>query len=169
MNWMRTLLALLLVLLLQVSLVNRIEILGIRPDLPLLFLIFVAQRGGALTGTLVGLIAGALQDIFVPYTLGMHMFSQCIVGYSVGKVSENIVIDTPLWNVGFIAVTVLAHDLIYLLIYTRLDLARFIPIYVTNAIPTAFYSAAVGSMILVISARMQGARIFAGTGSRERG
>lgn len=169
MSWMRTLLALLLTLLLQVTLVNQIEIGGIRPDLPLLFLIFVAQRGGALTGTLIGVLTGLLQDIFVPYTLGMHMFSQCIIGYAVGKVSENIVIDTPLWNVGFIAITVLAHDVLYLLVYTRLDLARFLPIYITNAIPTAVYTAAVGSLILLLSARLQGVRLLSPAGGRDRG
>ncbi len=156
MTWMRTLVAILLTLLLQVSVVQYFELWGNRPDLPLLLLIFLAQKSGAAGGTLLGFATGSFQDIFVPHTLGMNMLAKSVVGNVVGKISENVVVDTPLWNVGFIAATVLMHDFLYLLLYTRLDLPRFFPMFFLHAVPTAIYTAAVGALVLVASAWIQG-------------
>jgi rod shape-determining protein MreD len=155
MSWMRTLLAILLTLLLQVSLVQYFELLGNRPDLPLLLLVFLSQKSGAFGGTLIGFATGALQDIFVPHTLGMNMLAKSLIGHGVGKLSEHIVVDTPLWNVGFIFVTVVAHDFVYLLVYTRLDLLRFFPMFLVHALPTALYTALVGAVVLILSAWIQ--------------
>jgi rod shape-determining protein MreD len=152
MSWMRTALAVLTTLLLQVSMVRYLEVAGTRPDLPLLLLVLLSQRSGALGGTLLGFGTGLLQDIFVPHTLGMNMLAKTLVGHGVGKISEHVVVDTIPWNVGLIAVAVLAHDFVYLLAYTHLDLWRFFPLFFLHAVPTALYTAMVGALVMIFSA-----------------
>ena len=152
MNGLRLLLALLFTLILQLAVVERMAIFGVRPDLTLLVLVLLSLRRGPLVGTLAGFVIGLLQDILVPQTLGMNTFAKSIVGYVLGKSSQNLLLEGPPLHLGLIALSVLLHDLIFLLLSTHLDLPRFFTVYFTHAIPTAIYTAVVGLLVLGVVA-----------------
>lgn len=140
MNGARLVLFTLLTLIAQVSVVPRIAIAGVRPDLTVLLVVIAGLRGGPITGTLTGFCIGLLQDLLAPETLGMNALAKSLVGWQVGKLSGQLALDGPPLYVGLVGAAVLAHDFIYLLCLTRLELGRFFLTFVTQSIPAAIYT-----------------------------
>ena len=98
----------------------------------------------------MGFFLGLLQDLLVPQTLGMNALAKAVVGWQVGKISRQLAVEGPLLYLGLVAAAVLAHDFIYLLCFTRLDLGRFFVMFFTHAIPTAIYTGIVASLMAVL-------------------
>ncbi|MDI9637331.1 rod shape-determining protein MreD [Kamptonema cortianum] len=76
-----------LAVILQVTGINRMELFGARPDLPIVVAFCIASfsrpAGGAAAGFASGLFLGALSGA----TLAHYVFSQTIVGFLLGKTS----------------------------------------------------------------------------------
>ncbi len=140
MTGLRLAFAILLTLIVQLALVRRIAIFGIQPDLSILLLVLLALRRGPVSGTLLGFTIGLLQDLLVPETLGMNMLAKSIVGWAVGKLSRQLAMDSPALYFALIVTAVLAHDLIYLICLTRLDVARLVVVYFSHSVPAALYT-----------------------------
>ena len=70
MRGVRDLFVLLVVLVLQATLLYRIEIAGIRPDLLVAFVVYIAWMRGPVAGTLTGFGVGLLQDLDASGPLG---------------------------------------------------------------------------------------------------
>lgn len=156
MNGVRLLLALLLTLVVQVGLINRIGIAGIRPDVTVLLLVLLAQRRGAVFGALLGFGIGLLEGLLQPQTLGMQCLAKSILGFAIGKLAQQLVSGSlPLMAV-LLALSVLVHDAIFLLAYTHLSLPRFFAMYLTESLPTALYTAVLGSVIAVVASAIAG-------------
>lgn len=151
MTGLRLLLAILLTLIVQLAVVRKIAILGVQPDLTILLVVLLALRRGPRTGTLLGFAIGLLQDLLVPETLGMNALSKSVVGWAVGKLSRQLALEGPMLYFGLVGVTVLAHDFIYLVCLTRLDVGRLLTIYFTHSVPAALYTALVSTLIGLIA------------------
>ncbi len=158
MTGIRLSLALLLTLLLQLTLADRLGIMGIRPDLTILFLVFLGARRGPVMGTLLGFVVGLMQDLLVPELLGMNMLAKSILGYGVGRVTGSLMLDNMGIRLGLVGVSVLLHDFIYLLAYTGLDIPRLFIMFISQSIPTAIYTALVGLVIIMVASAVGGAR-----------
>lgn len=148
MSHVRLFLAVLLVLLLQVTVVARIGILGVQPDLMVLLLVLVALRRGPIAGTLLGFALGLVQDSLVPPTMGMNMLAKSLTGYAVGQLSDKLVVGGPALQAALVGGAVLLHDFFYLLAFTGLDLLTFVRMYFVQAVPAALYTAVVGLAVL---------------------
>jgi rod shape-determining protein MreD len=82
--------AIVLALLLQLSLVDRLPLPGGgAPDLVLLVVVALGLTGGPVAGMLTGFWAGLALDIAPPagYLLGEHALVFCLVGYACGRLS----------------------------------------------------------------------------------
>jgi rod shape-determining protein MreD len=156
MNGFRLLFAVVLTLLLQAGLVQHLGILGIRPDLMVLLLVLLSLRRGPVTGTIFGFLLGFLQDVLVPQTLGMNTLAKSVVGYGVGRVSQNLVVEGPPLHVLLILAAVLVHDAVFFLCFTGLNLPQFVSIFATLSLPTAIYTALIGVAITAVGALMSG-------------
>ena len=155
MNSLRLGLTALLALVLQLVLVDRIAIFGVRPDLTVLIVVLLGLRGGPLTGMLVGFCLGLVQDLLTPATLGMNMLAKTILGHISGRLSSSLVLPAPLYAPLF-AAAVLIHDFIYLLAYTHLEPGRFLRIFLVQSLPTAVYTAVVGVVLLLLGSVLGG-------------
>lgn len=155
MNGARLALLALITLIAQVAIVPHIAIAGIRPDLTVLLVVLAGLRGGPVTGTVAGFLLGLLQDLLVPETLGMNALAKSIVGYGAGKISGQLALEGPPLYLGLVTATVLVHDFVYLLCFTRLDLGRFFVTFFTHAIPTAIYTGVVAAIIAVVGLVLQ--------------
>ncbi len=159
MSSLRLTLTALLALVLQLTVIDRMAVFGVRPDLTVLIVVMLGLRGGALTGTLVGFFLGLVQDLLTPATLGMSMLAKTIVGHISGRLSSSLVLPAlPLYAPLF-AVAVLTHDFIYLLAYTRLEPGRFLRIFLTQSLPTALYTAVVGVFLLFLATLLGGSAL----------
>lgn len=113
----------------QTTLIGKISIFGIKPDLPLALTVAMALLRGSLYGEIVGFISGFFFDLSSggPF-IGIQSFSKTLIGYSIGLLrgrfySDNII--TQLLS-GFISV--IADKLIALislgLLLTNLSFPR---------------------------------------------
>ncbi len=153
-------LAAFLALVLQLAFVDHLSLFGVRPDITVLIVVLLGLRRGPSTGTLVGFFLGLFQDLLAPATLGMNMLAKSVLGYLSGRLGQTLALSTlPLYAPLF-AVAVLVHDLLYLMVYTRLDPYRVLKIFLVESLPTALYTAIVGLIVLAV-ASVLGDGIFA--------
>ena len=103
----------------------------------------------------------------MPETLGMNTLAKTLVGWAVGKLSRQLALEGPMLWFGLIGVTVLAHDLVYLVCLTRLDVGRLLTISVTHSVPAAIYTAVV-STVIGLAVTVLGQSLVPG-GSERRG
>ena len=113
MNVARHILLLLLAFILQTTWIHVFEIIGLRPDLVVLVLIYIALRSGSFEATLLGFAIGLIQDIDMPHNLGLNALVNAIVGFAVGWVRLHITAENFLVQIALIFGAVLLHDLIY--------------------------------------------------------
>tara|TARA_B100000029_G_scaffold506802_1_gene590222 strand:- start:791 stop:1273 length:483 start_codon:yes stop_codon:yes gene_type:complete len=112
-NVARHILLLILAFILQTTWIHAFEIIGLRPDLVVLVLIYIALRSGSFEATLLGFAIGLIQDIDMPHNLGLNALVNAIVGFAVGWVRLHITAETFLVQIALIFGAVLLHDLIY--------------------------------------------------------
>ena len=74
----------------QSSLLPLIAFRGVSADLLLLMVVSVAFLHGAKVGTLVGFIAGLLQDLATGTFFGVDIFAKMVIGYGCGYFSRRI-------------------------------------------------------------------------------
>jgi rod shape-determining protein MreD len=129
---------------LQATLIPHLAIAGIRPDLPLVAVVLLAYARGSIAGTLAGFFIGLAQDLTNPGFLGLNALCKAVLGYAVG--SLRLQLDTGIlpMRAAVLFGSVLAHDLLYLTILTRLELSELLLGLVARSLPTALYTALVG-------------------------
>ncbi len=83
----------LLAVTLQTTLFRYIAILGIRPDLSLIMLIFIAYRRGGMTGQISGFAAGLFEDLVSISPPGFNALIKTIIGNLFGVIQGKMFID----------------------------------------------------------------------------
>ena len=90
-------------LLVQTTVLSRLDVLGARPDLVLVVVVCFALTDGPGVGMVAGFGAGLLQDLLSSHTLGILALVLCCVGYGAGIVRaylDRLAITTPMLFVG---------------------------------------------------------------------
>lgn len=88
-----TLLALGICIMLQSTLLEKIAIRGVHPDLALIVLVFASLRKGSMVGQWSGFASGFLEDLMNVSPLGFHSLLKTVVGYLYGVFSGNVFVD----------------------------------------------------------------------------
>jgi rod shape-determining protein MreD len=88
-----TVIALAICILLQSTILGRVAIRGVRPDLAMLVLVFVSLRRGPMVGQVSGFASGFLEDLMNVSPLGFHSLLRTVIGYLFGLLSGNVFID----------------------------------------------------------------------------
>ncbi len=88
-----TIVAMVICILLQSTILGKIAIRGVRPDLALIVLIFVSVRRGSMVGQVSGFATGFLEDLMNVSPLGFHSLMRTVIGYVYGLLSGNMFID----------------------------------------------------------------------------
>jgi len=97
MNWRKPLLVGLLVLLFQSFLSRYLTIRGIKPDLLLIYLIYIAMRNGSMTGIICGFIIGFIEDLTSAGSLfGLAPLTKSITGFLIGRLHGKFPRMSPL-------------------------------------------------------------------------
>lgn len=147
MKYLRILFACFLLLFLQIALVPKISIGEISPDFPLLLTAYLAMNRGTLQGSLAGFVVGLVQDLFNPHLLGLNALAKSATGYGVGVAASKAETNNALFLVLLFGVAALAHDGIYLLFFTGLNIVRCFVLWFTVSVPSAAYTAIVGMAV----------------------
>ena len=77
-------------LLIQLTLINSITILGLKPDLIMVVVVVFSLLKGEKEGSISGFASGLLQDIFSIGLLGMNALAKTVVGFTCGILKEKI-------------------------------------------------------------------------------
>ena len=150
MRGFRDLFVLLVVLVLQATLLYRIEIAGIRPDLLVAFVVYIAWMRGPVAGTLTGFGVGLLQDLDASGPLGLNAFSKSLVAFLVAKAGFRVHRSNLGVRFAFFFFAMLAHDIVYFAVATAGDVGGFVTQMLTVALPSALYTSVIVLLILLI-------------------
>jgi len=77
-------------LLIQLTLINSITILGLKPDLMMVVVVVFSLLKGEKEGTISGFASGLLQDIFSTGLLGINALAKTVIGFICGILKEKI-------------------------------------------------------------------------------
>ena len=88
-----TIVAMVICILLQSTILGKIAIRGVRPDLALIVMIFVSMRRGSMVGQVSGFATGFLEDLMNVSPLGFHSLIRTVIGVLYGLLSGNMFID----------------------------------------------------------------------------
>jgi rod shape-determining protein MreD len=107
-----TVITLAICILLQSTILGRVAIRGVRPDLAMLVLVFVSLRRGPMVGQVSGFASGFLEDLMNVSPLGFHSLLRTVIGYIFGLLSGNVFIDPFLMPIILAVVATLMKGII---------------------------------------------------------
>jgi rod shape-determining protein MreD len=149
----RDLFLLLVVLILQSTIANRIAIAGVRPDLLVAFVVYFAWMRGPVPGVACGFSVGLLQDLDAPGPLGLNALAKTIVAFLVAKAGFRVHRSNVGVRFFFFLIAMLVHDVIYFAIYTGGDPGAFLRQFFLEAIPSALYTTILVLLLLSMAER----------------
>jgi len=137
-------------LLVQQTLFDKISILGVKPDLLLVLIIFTALLEGPVTGLKLGLAIGLLQDLATGKFIGLYLLSGGITGYLVGLVETRIFKENYLVPMVVLLGGTVFHQGLYLFLRSLIGYpAGWIDAWLGVILPLALYHALIGPFLYV--------------------
>lgn len=88
----------------QLTVLTRFTVLGVKPELMLLIAVSGGVVGGPVRGAIVGFAAGIVIDVFLRTPMGQSALVFSLVGYSVGVLFTGVL--TPTWYLPLVAASV---------------------------------------------------------------
>jgi rod shape-determining protein MreD len=144
-------------LVLQVTVVAKIEILGIRPDAVLVVLVYVALAFGAVVGCLVGFAVGLAQLAIMSGAVASLPLAGTVVGFVVGKYATKIMYESLVVQLLIIFVSVVIFDVINML---YLAPGEFAGNFLRWSLPGAAYTALLGAGLVFLLERVFSVRLL---------
>jgi rod shape-determining protein MreD len=133
----------------QTVLLNPLSVWGIRPDLFFLLVFLISQRCSPETGTILGFSIGLCQDGLSGAPLGLHAFTDSLLGFLAARLSHHMYTDKPLALFWLLLGGSAAAGSISLLLLTFFQGPELLlPALLRVIAPEAFYTAAAGLLLL---------------------
>ena len=148
---MRTVLLVLITVLLflvQSTFVSLINVYGVKPDIPLVFILCVSLIKGEKKGAFVGFLNGLLEDILYGRFLGFNAITKSLSGYILGVGSRNIYKGPALITMVFVFLSSIIYHIIFIIfsIVTKEISSPWIYI-LPVAIPSAIFNMLISPFI----------------------
>jgi rod shape-determining protein MreD len=144
---------LLMLVVFQSLLSDLVTIGGIRLDLAVVILVYVALTRGPAYGMTFGFAIGLLLDVFTPSTLGWGALVKCLIGFTVGSFKDNLYLESLYSKGAVMFLALIANDLLYYLFVTGLT-ATTGDMLLRASLPSAVYTSAVGMLIFLAMNRI---------------
>ncbi len=125
-----------------------ISIKGRAPDFSIIALVVLALAAGAGPATVGGFVLGLVQGLSNPALLGLQALCKSGLGYGLGSLRGRLVYGVPLVEGLVVAVSVFAHDFVFLLVQSNLADEQFLMPLILRTIPVAVYSGLVGIPVI---------------------
>ncbi|MCL5676758.1 MAG: rod shape-determining protein MreD [Firmicutes bacterium] len=132
----------------QTTLLDKVILFGVKPDLLLLLAVIYGLLYGTARGAAVGFLGGFLQDLLTGRLLGMHALSKAVAGGLAGLAEreifkENLAMPFLLTMVG----TVLSELIVYSILYAVGRHAPFVLAWKRVIVPEAIYNAVIAPFL----------------------
>ncbi|PID80021.1 rod shape-determining protein MreD, partial [bacterium DOLZORAL124_64_63] len=125
-----------------------VDIKGIAPDFSIIALVLLSLLAGRFSGTVGGFILGLIQDLSNPALLGLHALCKSVLGFSLGHLRGRLAHGLPIVEGTVVALAVLGHDIVFLLVQSRLIDEGFLRPLLTQTVPVAIYSGVAGVVVI---------------------
>ena len=133
----------------QAVLLAPFSVWGIRPDLFLLLVFLTSQRCSPEAATILGFLIGLTQDGLSGGPLGLHAFTDSLLGFLAARLSHQMYTDKPLalfWLL--LGGSAAAGGITLLLLTFFLGPRLLLPALLRVIAPEALYTATVGLLML---------------------
>ncbi len=150
-----------LAVILDATVASEITILGARPDLLVLVIVYGSLLMGGRAAIAGAFIMGIFADSQMPEYLGLNTLALTVVAYATAGVWDHLVKTNVMVQCAVILVATLLRDFIYYLIYYRNHMDMFFDFLLRHGIIGAAYTAAFGVLVYAV-ARLRGWRVIAG-------
>ena len=111
--------------LLQTTVLEIVAVFGVKPDLQLILVAFLALRRGSMSGQIAGFVGGLLEDVVTLSPLGFHAIVKALVGFCAGLpfglIRASAVVVPVLLVAGAVLVKGLASGVLSLAFQIPLD------------------------------------------------
>lgn len=147
MRWFYIILAILVFLLMQAVVADRIAWGPVAPDFLVLVVAFFALFKGTVPGAFFGFVIGLLQDLSNPGYLGLNALTKSILGFTVGKAGSKTFPENAPFLFALFMVVSFGHDVLYLVFYHWPHLGSAFAVAFAAALPSAAYTAIFGVVV----------------------
>jgi rod shape-determining protein MreD len=142
--------AILIAIALQTTLASLVFSGSTAIDLVLIVVVFVAIKSGPVTGLMAGTVAGLIQDSLSSGILGIGGLAKTLVGFLAGVLGSQFIVTAPLPRFLLLLMATALHALIFMGLYTMLNLRQFsspYPAVAAQALGNAFVGVVVFQLI----------------------
>jgi rod shape-determining protein MreD len=126
-----------------------VAIRGIRLDLAVLILVYIALTKGPVQGVIFGFLIGILLDVFAPQRLGLGAVIKSLIGFTVGNFKDNLFLESSYSKGAIVFLSVALNDIFYHLFSEGLTLFTFHTI-LYYSLPSALYTCAAGLVLFAL-------------------
>jgi rod shape-determining protein MreD len=159
-------LAIFIALVVHMTILDRFNLFGAKPDLMLLLTIFFALFLGPRRGLEAGLLAGFMKDLFAFDVFGVNMLVLACTGFLAGAVNTNLYRESRSTQFGIVFVFSVTSMILHFIIAS--SVLRFVNLglldYLTSSIiPASFYTAVISFFVypyLIEAYRLEDRRQF---------
>lgn len=148
MKTLRNVLIITCALLLQSTFLGKFDLFGVRPDIALIALIFLAGETSTVEIIAYGFFIGFIQDVYSPEFLGYNAFAKSVTAFLLDIIKERLTVENNTVKLLTTLLSCSVHDCVYLLLYTKLDMQLFLTFFVRESLPAAVYTS-VAAMVIV--------------------
>jgi rod shape-determining protein MreD len=141
---------------LQTTLIARYVQSTVAVDLVLVVVVYVALTSGPVTGLLTGTFAGLIQDFLTIGVIGIGGLAKTLVGFLAGVIGTQFIVAQPVPRFCVFFGATLVHAVVFMGLYTLLDLRHFGSPYAAVA-GQAAGNAAVGVLAFQLAELLPGA------------
>ncbi|MDI6808709.1 MAG: rod shape-determining protein MreD [Candidatus Eisenbacteria bacterium] len=152
-------LVLLLGFTIQSSLVEKISILGFRPDLLLAIVVYIGLLRGPIPASVAGFVIGLVVDLSTTHLLGINALSMSVAGFVAGNVWVHINRESSLAQFLVLFLLSLLHDIIFLILTTGGRLADILQSLGWVSIPSGLYTSAISPVLFRIFMKLVGTKV----------
>ncbi len=156
MFYLRYLLLIFAVVLLESTVAQRLALGPVRPDFALALVVFAGLFGGGRGGVIVGFVVGLLRGCAEPHWLGLEALLLCLVGFAAGSTSPMVNREHPVMQAMLIGLLLLAHDLVRVLVAGTDGLWRSLLVWLSVSPAAAIYTALLVPLAVLIFPRLLG-------------
>jgi len=156
----RNILLIALALLIQSTFFGKLDLFGVRPDLALIVMIFLAGESRASELILYGFLIGFLQDVYSPEYLGYNAFSMSLTAFFLDLIKERLTVENYTVRLFTTLVACLLHDAVYLALVTSFETATLVSLFFRESFPGAIYTAVLAVFIVTVWKWAQAGGLF---------
>ena len=150
---------------LQLKVVPSIGLLGVVPDLVIVFLVALVLERGPVAAVIIGFALGFLQDLGNASFLGMNALAKSLIAYGFSRFGAGFLPESVLFKGLLIFAASLFNGIVTLIVATGFDLPAVVVSFFRYSILSALYTTIVGLLVFAVIEAVTG-RVVGSRGGR---